>query len=82
MNLALEVWHDVRVTRAPGLTCEDDEGAGTRGWQPGPTDVNGREITHQPRATVSKIFTPCLSLSHKYYKMLNFERDFISCFVI
>ena len=44
-----------------GLTCEDDEGAGTWGWQPGPTDVNGRDITHQPRATISKIFTPCLS---------------------
>ena len=26
MNLALEVWHDERVTRGPGPTCEDDEG--------------------------------------------------------
>ena len=52
MNLALEVWHDERVTRGPGPTCEDDEGARDMRLAAGDNRCNGREITHQPRATV------------------------------
>lgn len=81
MNLALEVWHDERVTRGPGPTCEDDEGG--RDMRLAAGDNRCQRQRDHPSASGNgleniKIFTPCLSPSYTNIR----ERDFILCFVI
>ena len=51
--------------------------AGSPGQQMSTAEISPISLGQQFRK-----YLPLVSLTHKYYKMFNFERDFISCFVI
>lgn len=67
MNLALEVWHDERVTRGPGPTCEDDEGA--RDMRLAAGDNRCQRQRDHPSASgngLENIYPLSVSIAHKY----------------